>query len=222
MSDAKPTRFDNVLVSGDVEVIGDAIAGGFLDNEATGVTGVFNVAGNFSVATNKLTVAAASGNTAIAGTCNVVGNLSVATNKLTVAAASGNTLIAGTCSVTGDLAVATNKLTVAAATGNTLVAGTLAVTGDVAVATNKLTVAAATGNTVVAGTLGVTGLVSFDGGGTNPALKMTGAGSKSGAGYTTPGSAWADDGTPAFVASQPYLRVYLGATVYRVPLFADA
>lgn len=128
-----------------------------------------NVTGDLSVATNKFTVAAATGNTAVAGTLGVTGastlsstlgvtgDFAVNTNKFTVTAASGNTLAAGTLSATGDFAVATNKFTVAAATGNTVVAGTLGVTGDVAVATNKLTVAAATGNTAVAGTLTLNG-----------------------------------------------------------------
>lgn len=65
------------------------------------VDGVANVDGNFSVATSKFTVAAASGNTAVAGTLGVAGNFAVATDKFTVAAATGNTVIAGTLSVTG-------------------------------------------------------------------------------------------------------------------------
>lgn len=64
-------------------------------------TGAQDIAGDFSVATNKFNVTAASGNTAIAGTANVVGDLSVATNKFTVAAASGDTLVAGDLTVTG-------------------------------------------------------------------------------------------------------------------------
>lgn len=76
-----------------------------------------NVVGDFSVATNKFNVTAASGNTAIAGTLNTVGDLSVATNKFTVAAASGNTVVAGTLDVTSNLSVATNKFTVNASNG---------------------------------------------------------------------------------------------------------
>jgi hypothetical protein len=100
----------------------------------------------------------------VSGALDVVGDLAVATDKFTVAAASGNTVVGGTLAVTGNVAVATNKFTVAAASGNTLVAGTLAVTSDVAVATNKFTVAAATGNTLVAGTLDVTGDIAAGGG----------------------------------------------------------
>ena len=60
---------------------------------------------------------------------NSGGDFSVATNKFTVASASGNTAVAGTLGATGDFAVNTNKFTVAASSGNTAVAGTFAVTG---------------------------------------------------------------------------------------------
>jgi hypothetical protein len=66
------------------------------------VTGTFGVSGDFAVATNKFTVAAASGNTAVAGTLGVASDFAVATNKFTVAAASGNTAVAGTLGVTGN------------------------------------------------------------------------------------------------------------------------
>ena len=60
---------------------------------------------------------------------NSGGDFSVATNKFTVASATGNTAVAGTLGATGDFAVNTNKFTVAASSGNTAVAGTFAVTG---------------------------------------------------------------------------------------------
>ncbi len=60
---------------------------------------------------------------------NSGGDFSVATNKFTVASATGNTAVAGTLGATGDFAVNTNKFTVTAASGNTSVAGTLGVTG---------------------------------------------------------------------------------------------
>lgn len=60
---------------------------------------------------------------------NSGGDFSVATNKFTVASATGNTAVAGTLGATGDFAVNTNKFTVTAASGNTAVAGTLGVTG---------------------------------------------------------------------------------------------
>lgn len=93
------------------------------------LSSTLEVDSDFSVATNKFNVTAASGNTAVAGTLNSVGNFSVATNKLTVAAASGNTVVAGTLGVTSDVAVNTNKFNVTASSGNTTVAGTLGITG---------------------------------------------------------------------------------------------
>jgi len=60
---------------------------------------------------------------------NSGGDFSVATNKFTVASATGNTSVAGTLGATGDFAVNTDKFTVAASSGNTAVGGTFAVTG---------------------------------------------------------------------------------------------
>jgi hypothetical protein len=90
---------------------------------STTIGGALNVVGNFSVATNKFTVAAASGNTAVAGTLAVTG-----------AATMSSTL-----GVTGNLSVNTNKFTVAASTGNTVVAGTLGVAGITTLASGTAT-----------------------------------------------------------------------------------
>lgn len=114
-----------------------------------GTTGAFS--GDFAIATNKFTVASASGNTVVAGTLGVTGDVAVNTNKFTVAASSGNTLVAGTLSVTGDFAIATNKFTVTAASGNTVVAGTLGVSGAVVTISNvanTLTLTAGAGSTI--------------------------------------------------------------------------
>jgi trimeric autotransporter adhesin len=59
--------------------------------------GTLNTVGDFSVATNKFTVAAATGNTAVAGTLGVTGNTTVG-GTLGV---TGNTTITGTLGVTG-------------------------------------------------------------------------------------------------------------------------
>ncbi len=165
-----------------VAITNNATVGGTLGvTGATTLSGTANVVGDFSVNTNKFTVAASSGNTAVAGTFSVTGtsshtgnstfggtvgitgDLSVNTNKFTVTAASGNTAIAGTLGVAGDVAVNTNKFTVAASSGNTVIAGTAGVAGDFAVNTNKFTVVAASGNTSVAGTLAVTGNTTLSG-----------------------------------------------------------
>ena len=56
---------------------------------------------------------------------------------------------------------------------------------------------------------------------TDPALQIAGAGSKSAVAYAAAGTAWADAGTPAFIADQMYARINVGGTVYRLPLWAD-
>jgi len=177
----------NSGISGSLQGVEDGFAGATalqISNAAVASTGTLASTGDFSVATNKLTVAAASGNTAVAGTLSATGDLAINTNKFTVAASSGNTVVAGTLNVsgtstlasvngtsgsfsstlasTGDFSVATNKFNVTAASGNTAVAGTLSSAGDFSVATNKLTVAAATGNTAVAGTLSATGNLAIN------------------------------------------------------------
>jgi hypothetical protein len=91
-------------------VTGNATIGGTLD-----------VAGNLSVATNKFTVAAASGNTNIAGTLGVTGAGSFSS---TLAVAS-NATVGGTLGVTG----ATTLSSTLNVTGNTTIGGTLLVSG---------------------------------------------------------------------------------------------
>ncbi|UOF77105.1 hyaluronidasE [Caudoviricetes sp.] len=122
-----------------------------------------NSGGDFSVATNKFTVASATGNTAVAGTLGATGNFAINTDKFTVTASSGNTAVAGTLASTGNFAVNTDKFSVTAASGNTSVAGTLGAAGNFAVNTDKFTVAASTGNTAVAGTFAVTGATTLTG-----------------------------------------------------------
>lgn len=92
---------------------------------------VTEASGAVAIATNKFTVATATGNTAVAGTLAVTG---AATLSSTLALAGGLTLN-------------TNKFTVASATGNTVVAGTLAVTG----ATTLSSTLAVTGNLTLSG-----------------------------------------------------------------------
>lgn len=73
------------------------------------------------------------------------------------------------------------------------------------------------------GTIGLTAtLVDLIGGASTPVLKLTGDGSKSAAAYGTAGTAWNDGGTPAMAADQMYLRLYVGSTIYRIPLWADS
>lgn len=120
---------DNSTVSATLKAISD---GSGNDSALQISNAAVNTTGDFSVATNKLTVASASGNTAVAGTLGVTGATS-----LSSLATSGAATIGGALNVTGATTL----------TGNLTVPGNLAVTG-----TSTLT-----GNTAVTGTLGVAG-----------------------------------------------------------------
>ncbi len=166
----------NTSVAGTLSVTGATnlnntlgVGGATTLSSTLGVTGAAtfsstaDVAGNFSVATNKFTVAATSGNTAIAGTLGVTGATTLAAlsatsgNFSTTLDVSGAATFSSTVSSLGNFDVATNKFTVSASTGNTQIAGTLGLTGDLAINVNKFTVAATSGNTAIAGTLTVAG-----------------------------------------------------------------
>lgn len=108
-----------------------------------------DVNGNFSVATNKLTVASATGNTAVAGTLGCTGNFAVNTNKFSVLAASGNTTCAGTMSITGAVSLSTDLTT----NGRIVLNGNYGINQNAAAASN-LFVAPTTFN----------GLATFTGG----------------------------------------------------------
>ena len=126
---------DNSTVSATLKAISD---GSGNDSALQISNAAVNTTGDFSVATNKLTVASASGNTAVAGTLGVTGATS-----LSSLATSGAATIGGALNVTGATTL----------TGNLTVPGNLAVTG-----TSTLT-----GNTAVTGTLGVTGNTTLAG-----------------------------------------------------------
>jgi len=123
----------------------------------TASNGNTNAAGDFSVATTKFTVAAATGNTAVDGTLDSKGNFAVNSTRFTVDATSGNT------TVLGDLAVNTDRFTVNSSTGNTSVFGTLHSGGNFDVATDKFTVASSSGNTHAEGNMGVRGTFNSTG-----------------------------------------------------------
>lgn len=113
---------NNILIGSGIDVATAAASDSLnIGGALTGTVGTaktINSVGNFSVATNKLTVAATTGNTAIAGTLGVTGALSGTSGAFST-----------TLGCTGNFAVNTNKFSVAATTGNTLVAGTLGITG---------------------------------------------------------------------------------------------
>lgn len=144
--------------------------GAISTTDALTVGGGCDVTGDFAVATNKFTVASATGNTAIAGTTTSGGKLTVSSGGVEV---TGNSTIGGTCDVSGDFSVATNKLTVASATGNTNVAGTLTsantltVSGGGASITGGLGLSGTltqTGNQVVSGSIQATSTITATGG----------------------------------------------------------
>lgn len=116
------------------------VSGPAISTSSVSTSGTINSGGNFSVATNKFTVAAASGNTAVAGTENVVGNFSVNTSNFTVAGASGNTVVAGTLAVTGaSTLTGAVGMSAAATVGTTLaVTGATTHTGGIVVSSGLL------------------------------------------------------------------------------------
>ena len=125
---------DNSALTTFLKAVGD---GSGLDSALQLSTTAVNSTGDFSVGANKLTVAAASGNTVVGGTLTVTGATSL----------SGNLAIPGNLSVTG-----TSTLT-----GATSVASTLAVTGA-----TSLSSVSTSGAAVVGTTLNVAGLSTLD------------------------------------------------------------
>ena len=121
---------DNSALTSVLKAVGD---GSGIDSALQLSTSAVNSTGDFSVGSNKLTVAAASGNTVVGGTLTVTGATSL----------SGNLAIPGNLSVTG-----TSTLT-----GATSVVSTLAVTG-----LTSLSSVSTSGSAVVGTTLNVAGL----------------------------------------------------------------
>jgi hypothetical protein len=109
-------------------------------------------------------------------------------------------------------------------TGSVTLTGAVASVGSLTAGTSLLvnTTSVLTGNVTIGASKVVitaaTGLVTIDGGATNPGLKLTGAGNVSG---TTAGTAYTS-GAPSLCAAQLSMRVYIGTTPYRIPLWADA
>jgi hypothetical protein len=125
---------DNSALTTVLKAVGD---GSGIDSALQLSTTAVNTTGDFSVGSNKLTVAAASGNTVVGGTLTVTGATSL----------SGNLAIPGNLSVTG-----TSTLT-----GATSVASTLGVTGA-----TSLSSVSTSGAAVVGTTLNVAGLSTLD------------------------------------------------------------
>ena len=149
---------DNSTVGASLKAISD---GSGNDSALQISNAAVNTTGDFSVATNKLTVASASGNTAVAGTLGVTGATNLSSLATSGAATIGGALnVTGATTLTGNLAVPGNLAVTGTSTltGNTAVTGTLGVTGASTLASVGVTGAATVGTT-----LGVTGNTTLTG-----------------------------------------------------------
>ena len=147
---------DNSTVSATLKAISD---GSGNDSALQISNAAVNATGDFSVATNKLTVAAASGNTAVAGTLGVTGATSLSSLATSGAATIGGALnVTGATTLTGNLTVPGNLAVTGTSTltGATAVTSTLGVTGASTLASVGVTGAATVGTT-----LGVTGATTL-------------------------------------------------------------
>ena len=147
---------DNSTVSATLKAISD---GSGNDSALQISNAAVNTTGDFSVATNKLTVASASGNTAVAGTLGVTGATSLSSLATSGAATIGGALnVTGATTLTGNLTVPGNLAVTGTSTltGNTAVTGTLGVAGASTLASVGVTGAATVGTT-----LGVTGATTL-------------------------------------------------------------
>jgi hypothetical protein len=149
---------DNSTVGATLKAISD---GSGNDSALQISSAAVNTTGDFSVATNKLTVASASGNTAIAGTLAVTGATNLSSLATSGAATIGGALnVTGATTLTGNLTVPGNLAVTGTSTltGATGVTGTLGVTGASTLASVGVTGAATVGTT-----LGVTGATTLTG-----------------------------------------------------------
>jgi hypothetical protein len=144
---------DNSTVGASLKAISD---GSGNDSALQISNAAVNTTGDFSVATNKLTVASASGNTAVAGTLTVTGATNLSSLATSGAATIGGALnVTGATTLTGNLTVPGNL----AVTGTSTLTGATAVTGTLGVAgASTLASVGVTGAATVGTTLGVTGV----------------------------------------------------------------
>jgi fibronectin-binding autotransporter adhesin len=156
---------DNSTVGASLKAISD---GSGNDSALQISNAAVNTTGDFSVATNKLTVASASGNTAVAGTLAVTGATNLSSLITSGAATIGGALnVTGATTLTGNLTVPGNL----AVTGTSTLTGATAVTGTLGVAgASTLASVGVTGAATVGTTLGVTGAATV-----GTTLMVTGA-----------------------------------------------
>jgi hypothetical protein len=147
---------DNSTVGASLKAISD---GSGNDSALQVSNAAVNTTGDFSVATNKLTVASASGNTAVAGTLAVTGATNLSSLITSGAATIGGALnVTGATTLTGNLTIPGNL----AVTGTSTLTGATAVTGTLGVAgASTLASVGVTGAATVGTTLGVTGATTL-------------------------------------------------------------
>jgi len=147
---------DNSALTTVLKAVGD---GSGIDSALQLSTSAVNTTGDFSVGSNKLTVAAASGNTVVGGTLTVTGATSLSGNL----AIPGNLSVTGTSTLTGATSVASTlgvtgatSLSSVSTSGAATIGTTLGVTGASTLASLGVTGAATVGTT-----LGVTGATTL-------------------------------------------------------------
>jgi hypothetical protein len=170
---------DNSTVGATLKAISD---GSGNDSALQVSNAAVNTTGDFSVATNKLTVASASGNTAVAGTLAVTGATNLSSLITSGAATIGGALnVTGATTLTGNLTVPGNL----AVTGTSTLTGATAVTGTLGVAgASTLASVGVTGAATVGTTLGVTGATSLASVTVGTTLGVTGAATLASVGVT--------------------------------------
>jgi len=143
---------DNSALTSVLKAIGD---GSGMDSALFVSTTEVNTTGNFSVGANKLTVAAASGNTVVGGSLTVTGATSLSGNL----AIPGNLSVTGTSTLTGATNVASTLAVIGATSLSSLSTSGAATIGTTLGVTGASTLASlgVTGAATVGTTLGVTG-----------------------------------------------------------------
>lgn len=127
---------------------------------------VANLFGTIPVNTSITGTLAVSGAATVGGTLDSAGNFSVATNKLTVAAASGNTTIAGTLGTTGSITVAAGQAYIFGSRGffKATADGVFSMRNNADNANASLTVGALTTGAITGvGNVGITGTITASG-----------------------------------------------------------
>lgn len=125
------------------------------------LSGTVAITGNVAVNTNKVTIAASTGNTVIAGTLAVgaATTVSFASATVTVNATSGNPAFvfqrasAQTALIASGAADEIDFLNAAGVSMGSWIAGAVSFAGNLVINTNKFTVAGSSGDTVIAGTI---------------------------------------------------------------------